>query len=188
MIPSIKKLQSLGVPQSKFMFKISILFIPSVSFVQSSSEVASKLTYLARSTTIPSKEHEVVVMKIAGGTEYTVPVYQNTDHNWNATFFLLEKDPSFNALVTWFNNADTLPLELLKSYAWIDLLNLNEEINRRIYLLGLYPKKTPDFGEINQTDTEGFVELDCSFAFDDISYNNPIPSSMPDFTSGGSNL
>jgi hypothetical protein len=90
----------------------------------------------------------------------------------------MEKDNSFNELVNWFNFTDMLPLEALKSYAWVDLLNLNEDINRRIYIRGIYPKKTPEISDLNYDEVDGYVTFEMPFAFDNIDYTGVPFSSV----------
>jgi hypothetical protein len=164
---SLQKLKAIGMFQNTFMFHVSIPVIPMLGI--------NNLQFTIRSTTIPGYNRNKNLIRYLN-RQYTLPGGREAEGEVSFTSLIAESFDDYNKIAKWFYNVDTYSVGTgvldIKADAYVKLLGLNETVvTHRFQLKGLYPLNIPEIGDLNQENTDGFINNDWTLAYDEIDYD-----------------
>lgn len=155
----LKPLKALGQIQRKGFFRVRIPYIPLLG-------PGEEVEFLVRSTSIPEIKRESTIIRDRSG-EKSHPNRSMLPHDWSVTAFLMEFDTMYRKMFTWYNLLDTVPLDSMKTEAFVELYALNETTIDKVFTFsGLYPKNVPGVQNLGYDEPSGLVTLTFQFGFD----------------------
>jgi hypothetical protein len=159
---NIDRVKQVGVFQSTFMFWVTLPSIPGAG--------TNQFTFSVRSTTIPVLNKSKNIVRF-NNDQFTLQGGKEHDAEWSTTILGTESFLDYNNIVKWLKycEAHASNPELYKTDAYVKLLSIDEiTVTKRFKIIGIYPLSVPAIEDLNQDNTDTFINLDCNFAYDTI--------------------
>ena len=161
-ISSIKTISNL---QTNFMY---LAFLNPIAGITTD---VTKFTLTARETAIPAKTRTKVDFRFLGRQ---TSIRQSVTHEgeWKATMVLDEQASFYTDYVKWYYAVDKSHLSGdMKTNMVLQLLNIDGTTTNSAYaILGVYPLNIPSIDGLTQEGTEGHVQFEANFGFDDVAH------------------
>lgn len=167
MAVDIERMKNIGNFQATFMWHISIPQIPFVG--------GNTFEFQARSTTIPGKTLNTNLLRYLG-KQFKLPGAVSYDGDWTVTVIMSEVHELYDAMIRWGDNipANSVArnVQSIKTSAYIQLMALDGvTVNKRFVMDGMFITNYPEISGLDQSATEGHINYDLTFSYDDINFD-----------------
>ena len=162
------------VNQPNYMFELLIPYIPTLWGYNLGNQVVFSLS--VKSTTFQGMEAESEVISNINGKR-TIPTRGDFTRELPLTVSLNQSGLQLETIKTWFMNCQNGEVDKNKADAIIILESLVGVPTRYMIIKGMYPKNIPEV-ELVMGGTDGFVELNIKFAYDEINFGDDIQKFM----------
>lgn len=171
---TVNTIKTFGNLQTTFMWTLSFDTVPVSGTATSSSTDATSgalapWSMVVRTTSLPKKERAFKNFRYKN-RQIAIPMGTEHEGEWKCTVVMTQTSGILQGFINWFYLVDSINVDAdYKANASLVLQNLDGSLSNSKYkIIGIYPVNVPSLEGLNQENTDGHVQFDMVFGFDDM--------------------